>query len=117
MLSTPTSWILGILIPFIYTLCCVPLSPHNFAGVAQRIPRVLLLTAHPDDECMFFAPTLLGLNNPSYALYSLCLSSGDADGLGDTRQQELNASLDVLGVAEDRRWVLDSPFVFLLLDR
>ncbi|KLO09846.1 LmbE-like protein [Schizopora paradoxa] len=114
MFSTPISWILGILIPFIYTLCCVPLSPHEFGGVSSNVSRVLLLTAHPDDECMFFAPTLLGLNNQvsktSYELYSLCLSSGDADGLGDIRKQELGASLDVLGVAEDRRWVLDSPF-------
>ncbi len=115
MLSTPNSWILGILIPFVYTLCCVPLSPHNFADLTQRAPRVLLLTAHPDDECMFFAPTLLGLNNRMsnvpYELYSICLSSGDADGLGNIRKQELKGSLDVLGVAEERRWVLDRPFV------
>jgi len=114
MLSTPNSWILGILIPFVYTLCCVPLSLHSFADITQRAPRVLLLTAHPDDECMFFAPTLLGLNNRMtnvpYELYSLCLSSGDADGLGDIRKQELKGSLDVLGVAEERRWVLDRPF-------
>jgi len=118
MLSTPNSWILGFLIPFVYTLCCVPLSPHDFAGLAQRSSRaplhVLLLTAHPDDECMFFAPTLLGLNSKlskaPYELFSLCLSSGDADGLGDIRKQELKGSLDVLGVAEGRRWVLDSPF-------
>ncbi|KDQ58798.1 hypothetical protein JAAARDRAFT_193318 [Jaapia argillacea MUCL 33604] len=84
--------------------------------------RVLLLTAHPDDECLFFAPTLLSLTqhrDPSPGgekdqldgaeVSSLCLSIGDADGLGLTRKWELAKSLDVLGVEEGRRWVLDSP--------
>jgi hypothetical protein len=26
----------------------------------QNASRVLLVTAHPDDECMFFAPSLIG---------------------------------------------------------
>ncbi|KAH9836312.1 LmbE-like protein [Rhodofomes roseus] len=78
--------------------------------------RVLLLTAHPDDECMFFAPTLLGLfahgsasvedrNSPE--IFSLCLSVGNADGLGNVRRDELGQSLDVLGVPPSRRWVED----------
>jgi N-acetylglucosaminylphosphatidylinositol deacetylase len=40
-------------------------------------------------------------------IYSLCFSVGNADGLGDTRRRELAGSLDVLGVTEGRRWVLD----------
>ncbi|KAL5480896.1 GPI12 [Sanghuangporus weigelae] len=85
--------------------------------------NVLLLTAHPDDECMFFAPTLLGLARitrhvgeqgsyygPLADVYSLCLSSGDAEGLGETRKSELEAALDVLGIREGRRWLLDEPF-------
>ncbi|KAH7921702.1 LmbE-like protein [Leucogyrophana mollusca] len=77
-------------------------------------PRVLLLTAHPDDECFFFAPTILalravhdGVSNP--AIFSLCLSTGNADGLGKVRQDELARSLDVLGIEEERRWVVDHP--------
>jgi len=42
-------------------------------------------------------------------VYSLCLSVGDADGLGGIRKDEQDKSLDVLGVARDRRWVLDHP--------
>ncbi|KAH9886461.1 putative deacetylase LmbE-like domain-containing protein [Cubamyces lactineus] len=74
--------------------------------------NVLLLTAHPDDECMFFAPTILALLDSSPAhqrprVHSLCLSVGNADGLGYTRRQELVQSLDVLGIEEGRRWVVD----------
>ena len=73
--------------------------------------RVLLLTAHPDDECMFFGPTILALTaaETTHAVYSLCLSSGDADGLGNIRKKELSGSLDVLGVDRGRRAVLDEP--------
>jgi N-acetylglucosaminylphosphatidylinositol deacetylase len=47
-------------------------SPSLFGGAA----RVLLLTAHPDDECMFFAPTILSLLQSSVVLFSVCLSVG-----------------------------------------
>jgi N-acetylglucosaminylphosphatidylinositol deacetylase len=38
--------------------------------------RILLLTAHPDDECFFFAPTLLSLSAGTDKLYSLTVSNG-----------------------------------------
>ena len=39
--------------------------------------RILLITAHPDDECMFFAPTVLSLACSVRAeLFLLCLSEG-----------------------------------------
>ncbi|KAK2461185.1 hypothetical protein APHAL10511_006712 [Amanita phalloides] len=83
-----------------------PLSPpHPFAA-----SRLLLVTAHPDDECLFFAPTLLTLPDHQH-LYSLTLSIGNADGLGEVRKRELQDSLDVLGIARDRRWVVDHPLL------
>lgn len=40
--------------------------------------RVLIVTAHPDDESMFFAPTILSLSKRSDCrLYLLCLSNGE----------------------------------------
>ena len=53
---------------------------------------------------MFFAPTILALQRQyeDLELYSLCLSVGDADGLGDVRRTELEASLDVLGIQEGK---------------
>lgn len=38
--------------------------------------KTLLITAHPDDECMFFAPTILALNNTKSEVFLLCLSEG-----------------------------------------
>ncbi|KAF5373319.1 hypothetical protein D9615_007426 [Tricholomella constricta] len=71
--------------------------------------NILLLTAHPDDECMFFAPTLRALTRPDTHVFSLCLSAGDADGLGLIRRGELGRSLDILGIPPSRRWVVDHP--------
>ncbi|KZT04513.1 LmbE-like protein [Laetiporus sulphureus 93-53] len=86
-------------------------------GVDTPPPRVLLLTAHPDDECMFFAPTVQALvehgnklpptDTDRLEVYSLCLSIGNADGLGSVRRHELDRSLDILGIQEGHRWVED----------
>jgi len=96
--------ILASVVPILISLLLRPLSSNN---VLQGRQRVLLLTAHPDDECLFFAPTVLSLS-AEVEVHSLCLSVGDAEGLGKTRRAELQLSLDVLGVARDRRWVVDS---------
>lgn len=73
---------------------------------------ILLLIAHPDDEAMFFSPTLLTLTSPVYGnkLKLLCLSTGNADGLGDVRSKELIASGLQLGIssAEDITIIDDS---------
>lgn len=43
----------------------------------KELKRALLVIAHPDDECMFFGPTLLALNaNQDYRIFLLCLSKG-----------------------------------------
>ncbi|KAL1747393.1 putative deacetylase LmbE-like domain-containing protein [Schizophyllum fasciatum] len=80
---------------------------HGFDGAGNA--RVLLVTAHPDDEAMFFAPTLLALAAKNVSVYSLCLSVGNADGRGEERRREFGASLETLSVPETRRWVLDDP--------
>ena len=49
---------------------------------------------------MFFSPSLLALTDPSLGnhLKILCLSTGNADGLGETRKKELVESAMKLGV-------------------
>lgn len=80
-----------------------------------NVARVLLVTAHPDDEAMFFAPTVVALTNAQQAhnveLYVACLSTGEMGGTPSTRVLEFEHSLDILGVHASRRWVLDLPYV------
>jgi N-acetylglucosaminylphosphatidylinositol deacetylase len=74
--------------------------------------RICLLIAHPDDEAMFFAPSVLALTRPETGNHVkiLCLSKGDAAGLGETRRQELIKSALMLGLRqEDDVFVIDDP--------
>ncbi|SSD60227.1 uncharacterized protein SCODWIG_01988 [Saccharomycodes ludwigii] len=67
-----------------------------------------LIIAHPDDEVMFFNPIINALNyvynektdntnnHSDIILRVVCLSNGNADGLGDIRYHELHNSLKAL---------------------
>lgn len=50
-------------------------SPEQ-AGLPGGGSRTLLVTAHPDDEAMFFAPTVLGLVRMQHQVSLLCFSAG-----------------------------------------
>jgi hypothetical protein len=40
-------------------------------------PTALVLTAHPDDEAMFFTPTITSLVSQGWDIQALCLSTGE----------------------------------------
>lgn len=40
------------------------------------VPTVVVLTAHPDDEAMFFAPTILNLLAAGWVVLPICMSTG-----------------------------------------
>lgn len=63
-----------------------------------RGKRVLVVIAHPDDECMFFGPTIVNLVKKNVYVYVLCLSEGDYYGDGEIRSQELWKSCAELGL-------------------
>ncbi|XP_073902885.1 N-acetylglucosaminyl-phosphatidylinositol de-N-acetylase isoform X12 [Castor canadensis] len=46
------------------------------AGLLEVGSRALLVIAHPDDEAMFFAPTVLGLVRLKHQVSLLCFSAG-----------------------------------------
>ncbi|KAJ1030363.1 hypothetical protein NDA16_001272 [Ustilago loliicola] len=75
---------------------------------ARTLPSsALLVTAHPDDEAMFFAPAIQALAAAGTTIFALCLSTGNAAGLGTQRVRELFGSYDVLGVPAGRVKYLD----------
>ena len=51
-------------------------QPHIAAEMSPRLGPILILTAHPDDESMFFAPTILALTAQGHEIMALCLSNG-----------------------------------------
>ncbi len=74
---------------------------QNSNNSVVRLPsNVLLITAHPDDECMFFSPTILNLRRQGILVNLLCLSNGNADGLGQVREKELRESARILGIQD-----------------
>ncbi|KFD48618.1 hypothetical protein M513_10473 [Trichuris suis] len=68
---------------------------------------ILLVTAHPDDECMFFAPTLLNLRRMSCHIIVVCLTSGGYRHSREVRKLELHNSCRLLGVPKEDVLVLD----------
>ncbi|KAM6049226.1 N-acetylglucosaminyl-phosphatidylinositol de-N-acetylase [Chlamydotis macqueenii] len=79
--------------------------------------RALLVTAHPDDEAMFFAPTVLGLGRAGARPAVLCCSAGNYYNQGEIRKKELEQSCFLLGIPAsdvtvvDHRDLPDNPAV------
>lgn len=72
-------WLTLFSIPIVaVTLWLYTVSVARTRFPKLRNKRICLLIAHPDDEAMFFAPTLLALTQPDLGnhLKILCLSSG-----------------------------------------
>ncbi|XP_029030566.1 N-acetylglucosaminyl-phosphatidylinositol de-N-acetylase [Betta splendens] len=69
--------------------------------------KALIVTAHPDDECMFFAPTIIRLSELNVSVHLLCLSEGNYYNQGPDRQKELLNSCAVLGIPTSRVTIVD----------
>lgn len=69
--------------------------------------NILFVTAHPDDECMFFTPTILSTLRSGNQIYLVCLSKGDYEGQGEIRKKELIASCTKLGIYQSRVTIVD----------
>lgn len=72
----------------------------SYLGIMSSQQQTLLhvlVIAHPDDESMFFLPTIQNLVSSGETLWLLCLTTGDYDGLGKQRCKELAAAGELLG--------------------
>jgi N-acetylglucosaminylphosphatidylinositol deacetylase len=92
-----------------YTLyVAVGIAREHLKSTACKLEakRIVLITAHPDDECMFFAPVIKRLRERDIAVHLLCLSTGNYYGLGKERTNELKSSCKFLGI---ECTVIDEP--------
>ncbi|CAD5319654.1 N-acetylglucosaminyl phosphatidylinositol deacetylase-related [Arabidopsis thaliana x Arabidopsis arenosa] len=71
--------------------------------------NVMFVIAHPDDESMFFSPTINYFTSTACNLHILCFSTGNADGMGSIRDQELHRACAVLKVPLQQLKILDHP--------
>ncbi|KAL5274810.1 PIGL family protein [Megaselia abdita] len=68
----------------------------------ESMDRVLFITSHPDDECMFFGPVIHSIaQNLGSQIYLLCLSHGNYEKHGCKRRSELWEACKVLGIPEE----------------
>jgi N-acetylglucosaminylphosphatidylinositol deacetylase len=80
---------------------------NDIKNDVPSIGSVLLVIAHPDDEIMFWTPTiktLLGYNIP---MKILCLSNGNYDGLGELREKEFDDVSRALNLSDNQ--ILNIP--------
>ncbi|KAM3868649.1 N-acetylglucosaminyl-phosphatidylinositol de-N-acetylase [Diretmus argenteus] len=85
-----------------------PLKGSDLASETNDVDvRALIVTAHPDDECMFFAPTILRLVELNASVHLLCLSQGNYYSHGAQRKEELLNSCAVLGIPASRVTLVD----------
>ena len=92
---------------FIAVYCLMFIGPlKNIQSfVPQQIEetkRFLVVVAHPDDESLFFSPTILRLISMKKLPHLLVISKGNNDGLGTMREKELNGSCRQLGIELNR---------------
>jgi len=86
-------------------------KPYSRLKMIKDAKRVLIVTSHPDDETMFFGPTILSLcrgksNFESKNLFLLCMSTGDHKNIGSKRKFELYNACKILGIPEENITIL-----------
>ena len=84
-------------------------TAHTSLAASPSLPVVGLVIAHPDDESMFFLPTLLHLLSiPSLPTpHLLCLSTGNAEHLGAARIDELLRATSLLSIPPSHVLIVD----------
>lgn len=70
---------------------------------------ILLVISHPDDEVMFFSPLLhyAAVNDNNIKIWILCLSTGNYEGLGQTRVKELKKCGSIYNITTENINIID----------
>ena len=90
-IAVVTVLIAGIILEFLRTKKMNSmLDVKNIKEEISSIGSVLLIIAHPDDEIMFWTPTIKTLISNNVTMKILCLSNGNYDGLGELREKEFD---------------------------
>lgn len=83
------------------------LRPYARLKQISPLSRVLFVVSHPDDETMFFGPTISTLcRNKDVGVFLLCMSTGDFRKQGKQRKTELYKACDLLGIPEENITIL-----------
>ncbi|XP_061658806.1 N-acetylglucosaminyl-phosphatidylinositol de-N-acetylase [Syngnathoides biaculeatus] len=111
-------WLLVIL-AVAYVVCLKCINYRHWRSLKHEISALpilgrqgmdiecLVVTAHPDDECMFFGPTIIRLVEFNVVVHLLCLSEGNYYNEGVQRKQELLNSCAKLGIPSSRITIID----------
>lgn len=73
--------------------------------------RTLVVIAHPDDESMFFGPTIISLVKRNCQVFLLCLSNGNHGKLGHQRQQELWRACKILNIPDENITIVNATLL------
>lgn len=92
--------------------CCQSSGSSSSSCLSRefsQVESILLVTAHPDDEVMFFSPLLQYAADHKRRVSVLCLSTGNFDGLGDIRKKELIEACGAFKIEPEDIEVVDDP--------
>lgn len=108
-------FVIGALIPaFLWTAALALYPPSTFPSPLHN-STIYLLTAHPDDESMFFGPALHRLKQYNADINVICFSTGDNEGIGHIRKMELKNAVSYFGTPDNHvnlLQVVDEPKSF-----
>uniref|UniRef100_A0A0K0EVS9 N-acetylglucosaminylphosphatidylinositol deacetylase n=1 Tax=Strongyloides venezuelensis TaxID=75913 RepID=A0A0K0EVS9_STRVS len=99
--------LVAVLYLFLFVLSIYFAISGNRRIKVNNESRILIVTAHPDDETMFFSPTIRDLVSTNNEVYILCVTSGDFYGQGRERKKELVNAVKKLGVKQGNVLVMD----------
>ncbi|KAK6465807.1 N-acetylglucosaminyl phosphatidylinositol de-N-acetylase [Scheffersomyces coipomensis] len=95
-------------------------SDYPYNSITSPVPlpiqnsSVYFIIGHPDDEVMFFSPSLIEISKVKYNnnVKLICFSNGDSvdESMGKIRSHELVESARILGVPQDNVIVLQDDF-------